>query len=42
MLAAALETEVAAYLDAHGDERDDEGHALAPRSLPMYLRGALS
>ncbi len=28
MLVAALETEVAAYLEAHGDERDDAGHAL--------------
>ena len=28
MLAAALEVEVAAYLDAHHDERDTEGHAL--------------
>jgi transposase-like protein len=32
MLAAALETEVAAYLDAHGDERDDAGHALVVRN----------
>src|SRR4030095_12883771 len=28
MLVAALETEVAAYLEAHRDERDAEGHAL--------------
>ena len=28
----ALETEVAAYLDAHRDERDDEGHALVVRN----------
>ncbi len=28
MLVAALETEVAAYLEAHHDERDAEGHAL--------------
>ena len=28
MLVAALETEVAAYLEAHREERDDEGHAL--------------
>jgi len=27
-LVAALETEVAAYLEAHRNERDDEGHAL--------------
>jgi hypothetical protein len=26
MLVAALETEGAAYLEAHGNERDDEGH----------------
>jgi putative transposase len=32
MLAAALETEVAAYLEAHGDERDDAGHALVVRN----------
>ena len=32
MLVAALETEVAAYLEAHGDERDDEGHALVVRN----------
>jgi putative transposase len=32
MLVAALETEVAAYLEAHGDARDDEGHALVIRS----------
>jgi putative transposase len=29
---AALETEVAAYLEAHSDERDDEGHALVVRN----------
>ena len=28
MLVAALETEVAAYLEAHRDERDGAGHAL--------------
>src|SRR4030095_7928372 len=28
MLVAALETEVAAYLEAHRDEREAEGHAL--------------
>ena len=27
MLVAALETEVAAYLEAYRDERDDAGHA---------------
>ncbi len=32
MLVAALETEVAAYLEAHGDARDDEGHALVVRN----------
>ena len=32
MIVAALETEVAAYLEAHGDERDDEGHALVVRN----------
>ena len=32
MLVAALETEVAAYLEAHRDERDDDGHALVVRN----------
>src|SRR5881409_1904453 len=32
MLVAALETEVAAYLEAHRDERDDAGHALVVRN----------
>ena len=32
MLVAALEAEVAAYLEAHRDERDDEGHALVVRN----------
>jgi len=32
MLVAALETEVAAYLEAHHDERDDAGHALVVRN----------
>jgi len=32
MLVAAVETEVAAYLEAHGSERDDEGHALVVRN----------
>ena len=32
MLLAALETEVAAYLEAHREERDDEGHALVVRN----------
>jgi len=32
MLVAALETEVAAYLEAHCDERDDAGHALVVRN----------
>ena len=31
MLVAALETEVAAYLEAHRDERDDDGHATRRR-----------
>ncbi len=31
MLVAALETEVAAYLEAHRDERDTDGHALVVR-----------
>jgi len=32
MLVAALETEVAAYLEAYRDERDDAGHALVVRN----------
>jgi hypothetical protein len=32
MLVVALETEVAAYLEAHRDERDDDGHALVVRN----------
>jgi putative transposase len=32
MLVAALETEVAAYLEAHREERDDDGHALVVRN----------
>ena len=32
MLVAALETEVAAYLEAHCDERDEEGHARVVRN----------
>src|SRR5262245_13399839 len=32
MLVAALEAEVTAYLDAHHDERDAEGHALVVRN----------
>jgi hypothetical protein len=32
MLLAALEAEVAAYLEAHRDERDAEGHALVVRN----------
>ena len=32
MLPAVLETEVAAYLEAHRDERDDDGHALVVRN----------
>src|SRR5262245_8779407 len=32
MLLAALGAEVAAYLEAHRDERDDEGHALVVRN----------
>jgi putative transposase len=32
MLVAVLETEVAAYPEAHRDERDDEGHALVVRN----------
>src|SRR5438034_11547084 len=32
MLVAALETEVAAYLEEHRDERDGEGHALVVRN----------
>jgi putative transposase len=32
MLVAALETEVAAYLEAHRDERDADGHALIVRN----------
>jgi hypothetical protein len=32
MLVAALETGVAAYLEAHREERDDAGHALVARN----------
>jgi putative transposase len=32
MLLAALETEVAAYLEAHATERDGNGHAVATRN----------
>ena len=32
MLLAALETEVAAYLEAHAAERDADGHALVVRN----------
>jgi putative transposase len=32
MLVAALETEVAAYLEAHHEERDGNGHALVVRN----------
>ena len=32
MLVAALETEVAAYLEAHAAERDSDGHALVVRN----------
>jgi putative transposase len=32
MLLAALEAEVAAYLEAHREERDAEGHALVVRN----------
>src|SRR5262245_52251255 len=32
MLLAALETEVAAYLEAHAAERDGDGHALVVRN----------
>jgi hypothetical protein len=32
MLVEALETEVAAYLEAHRDERDGEGRALVVRN----------
>jgi putative transposase len=32
MLMAALETEVAAYLEKHREERDDDGHALVVRN----------
>jgi len=32
ILVTALETEVAAYLEAHGDERDEKGHALVVRN----------
>ena len=31
MLLASLETEVAAYLEAHAAERDGDGHALVVR-----------
>lgn len=32
MLVAALEAEIAAYVEAHREERDDEGHALVVRN----------
>ena len=32
MLVAALESEVATYLEAHTDEHDEEGHALVVRN----------
>ena len=32
MLVMALEADVAAYLEAHRDERDAEGHALVVRN----------
>jgi hypothetical protein len=32
MLVAAPETDGAAYLEAHREERDDEGHALVVRN----------
>ncbi len=32
MLKVALEAEVAAYIERHRDERDDEGHALVVRN----------
>lgn len=32
MLAAALQAEVAAYIDAHSDELDQEGHRLVVRN----------
>ncbi len=32
MLVAALETEVAAYVEAHREERDDVGYALVVRN----------
>ena len=38
MLVAALETEVAAYLEAHRDERDDDGHALVVRNGKGHTR----
>ena len=40
MLVAALETEVAAYLEAHREERDAEGHALVVRSTRKVTVGA--
>ena len=38
MLVAALETEVAAYLETHRDERDAEGHALVVRNGKGRIR----
>jgi putative transposase len=38
MLLAALETEVAAYLEAHAAERDDAGHALVVRNGKGRMR----
>ena len=37
MLAAALEAEVAAYVEAHAAERDAKGHALVVNEAPSPL-----
>ena len=38
MLVAALETEVASYVEAHQDERDTDGHALVVRNGKARFR----
>jgi hypothetical protein len=40
MLLEALETEVATYLEAHGADRDADGHALVVRNGKSRTSGA--
>jgi transposase-like protein len=42
MLAAALEVEVAAYIDAHADQRDEHGHRLVVRNGHAVPRQVLT